>query len=158
LEGDVKITIITACYNGAETIEDTIRSVASQTYRNIEHIIVDGNSTDNTMEIVARNRDKVSIVVSEPDDGVYHAMNKGLRLASGDVIGFLNSDDVYVDEHVLDKIAAIFRDAEVDACYADLIYVERENPQKLVRYWRSGKSTKNTVDSTCNSACSPTLI
>jgi glycosyltransferase involved in cell wall biosynthesis len=137
LEGDVKITIITACYNGAETIEDTIRSVASQTYRNIEHIIVDGNSTDNTMEIVARNRDKVSIVVSEPDDGVYHAMNKGLRLASGDVIGFLNSDDVYVDEHVLDKIAAIFRDAEVDACYADLIYVERENPQKLVRYWRS---------------------
>jgi len=133
----MKISIITACFNSADTIEDTIHSVGAQTFQHAEHIIIDGGSTDDTLEIVARHRNRLSVVVSEPDAGVYDAMNKGLRYASGDVIGFLNSDDVYADENVLDQIATAFRDAEIDACYADLIYVERQNPQRVVRYWIS---------------------
>lgn len=133
----LKISIITVCYNSAATIEDTILSVASQNHKNIEHIIIDGASTDGTMEVIARHRHALAVVVSEPDQGVYDAMNKGLRHASGDVVGFLNADDVYMDEEAVSHIAKAFHDTEVDACYADLIYVESDNPQNLVRSWKS---------------------
>ena len=133
----MKITVITACFNSAGTIEDTLCSVRSQSYRDIEHIIVDGGSTDGTQAIIARHRTEISSIVSEKDSGVYDAMNKGIQRASGDVIGFLNSDDIYADEHVLKKVAAVFRDSNVDACYADLVYVEKEDLGKVVRYWKS---------------------
>jgi glycosyltransferase involved in cell wall biosynthesis len=133
----VKITVITVVYNNAATIEETIRSVASQRYSEVEHIIIDGGSTDGTMEIVNRHRDKLAIVVSEPDEGLYHAMNKGIALASGDVIGTLNSDDIYAGDDVLDTVAAVFDDPVVDACYADLVYVDPLDTSKIIRYWKS---------------------
>jgi len=132
----LKISIITVCYNSAKTIGDTITSVASQSYADKEHIVVDGNSSDSTMDIV-RAASNISRFVSEPDKSVYDAMNKGLVLATGDVVGFLNSDDFYVDDTVLAQIAEVFSDSEVDACYADLIYVDKKDTNKIVRYWKS---------------------
>jgi glycosyltransferase involved in cell wall biosynthesis len=101
----LKVSIITVCFNSAVTIRDTIESVLSQDYKNIEYIIIDGGSVDGTMEIVRTYGDKLSKVISEPDQGIYDAMNKGINLASGEVIGFLNADDVYSHEKVLNRIA-----------------------------------------------------
>ncbi len=133
----MKISVITAVYNGAETIEDTINSVAGQTYSSVEHIIIDGLSTDNTMSIVNRHRNDISVVVSEADTGIYHAMNKGIAVATGDVVGTLNADDVYENEQVLGRVAELFSDPALDACYANLVYVDRANLKKVVRYWTS---------------------
>lgn len=132
----MKISIITVCYNSALTIGDTINSVESQSYTDKEHIVVDGNSSDSTMDIV-RASSSITHFVSEPDKGVYDAMNKGIALATGGVIGFLNSDDFYVDDSVLTQVAEVFADSEVDACYADLIYVDKKDTNKIVRYWKS---------------------
>lgn len=133
---NMKISIITVCYNSAETIRDTIASVASQQYSNREHIIVDGASRDSTMDIV-KNAPSVTRFVSEPDRGIYDAMNKGLKLISGDVIGFLNADDFYADNTVLNQVAEVFKDATVQACYADLVYVDQKDTSRLIRYWKS---------------------
>lgn len=135
-KGYPTISIITVCYNSAETISDTINSIAKQSYANKEHIVVDGNSSDATMDIV-RASSSISRFVSEPDKSVYDAMNKGIALATGDVIGFLNSDDFYIDELVLAQVAEVFADSEVDACYADLLYVDKKDTNKIVRYWKS---------------------
>ena len=132
----MKISIVTVCYNSAATIQDTIDSVAAQTYPEIEHIVVDGASRDNTMEIV-RAAPSVSKYVSEPDQGIYDAMNKGIAMATGDIIGTLNSDDFYMHKDVLAHVAAVFDDPSVDACYADLIYIDQQDPEKIVRYWKS---------------------
>jgi glycosyltransferase involved in cell wall biosynthesis len=135
--GPVKISVLTVCYNSERTIEDTIRSVRDQTYKDVEHVIVDGASTDGTMRVVTRYRDCLAQVISEPDRGIYDAMNKGVLLATGDVVGTLNADDIYADETVLEQVAAIFSDPAVDACYADLVYVSADDPTKVRRYWRS---------------------
>lgn len=111
--------------------------MAAQSHPDVEHIIVDGCSTDRTMEIVARHRENLAQVVSAPDRGIYDAMNKGLALASGEVVGFLNSDDYFASPAELAAIAAAFQDATVDACYADLVYVAERDPNKVVRFWRS---------------------
>jgi glycosyltransferase involved in cell wall biosynthesis len=132
----MKISIITVSYNSAATIQDTINSIANQTYSDIEHIIVDGNSTDGTVRLV-QSACSVTKFISEPDNGIYDAMNKGIALATGDVIGTLNADDFYIDDDVLNKIAAVFADPSIDACYADLIYVEAEDTNQIVRYWQS---------------------
>lgn len=132
----LKISIITVCYNSANTIGDTINSVASQTYSNKEHIIVDGSSKDATMEIV-RASPSVSRFLSEPDKGIYDAMNKGIKMATGEVVGILNSDDFYVDDTILTQVAEVFANPEIDACYADLVYVDQQDTNKLVRYWKS---------------------
>lgn len=134
---DPKISVITVVHNGAATIEDTIRSVASQDYPCIEHIVIDGASTDGTPDIVRRHRDKIAAFKSEPDRGMYDAMNKGLALATGEIVGFLNADDIYADSHVLREIADTLWASEVDACYADLVYVSRTDANKVVRYWKS---------------------
>ena len=133
----MKISIITVCYNSEVTIENTLRSVATQTYPYIEHIIIDAQSSDGTMDIVNHYRARLTHVVSEPDRGMYDAMNKGLNLATGDVIGFLNSDDVFADNTVLEQVAEAFSKKGVDACYADLVYVDKENMTKVTRYWKS---------------------
>ena len=133
----MKISIVTVCYNSAATIADTLRSVAAQTHPEVEHIVVDGGSTDDTLEIIARHRDRIAQLVSEPDRGVYDAMNKGIALACGEVLAFLNADDVYADAAVLAEIAAVFADAAVDACYGDLVYVDSEQGRRIVRYWKS---------------------
>ncbi len=137
----MKISVITVSCNSAKTIMDTLNSVAAQTYRNVEHIVVDGASTDETPAIV-RNHSNLDIrFVSESDKGIYDAMNKGIALASGEIIGFLNSDDFYADTSVLQKIANAFQDPAVDACYADLLYVNQDN-SRVVRYWKSKPFTK----------------
>lgn len=131
-----RISIVTVTRNSAATIEDTILSVATQSYPHVEHMIIDGASTDGTLDIINRHRDKFSMMISEPDGGIYDAMNKGSRLATGDVVGFLNADDVYSNANVLGEIADTFEDATVDACYGDLVYMD-ESLSRVVRYWRS---------------------
>lgn len=133
----MKISIITIAYNSAETIEATIQSVIAQDYTDVEYIIIDGASKDATMDVVDRYRDQIAIVVSEPDKGIYDAMNKGVARATGEVVGILNSDDFYADNTVLSDVAARFKETGADAVYADLVYVERDNPDKVVRYWKS---------------------
>lgn len=132
----LKISIITVCYNSGTTISDTIKSVASQKYSNKEHIVVDGASKDVTMDIV-RASPSVTYFTSEPDGGIYDAMNKGITMASGDIIGTLNADDFYVDDNVLIDVARVFADPEVDACYADLVYVDQSDTSRVLRYWKS---------------------
>ena len=112
--------------------------MVSQGYPDLEHIIVDGNSSDATLPIIFRHADRIDKLISEPDHGIYDAMNKGISLATGDVIGILNSDDFYAHSHVLEKVARVFKDEDVDTCYGDLIYVDPTNVKRVTRYWRSG--------------------
>ena len=135
----MKISIITVSYNSAATIQETIESVINQTYRNIEYIIVDGHSTDNTLDIIKTFGDKISQMISEPDEGIYDAMNKGISRASGDIIGILNSDDVYHNNRVVEKVMSRFSKSKSDIVYGDLVYVHREDLDRIVRYWKSGK-------------------
>jgi glycosyltransferase involved in cell wall biosynthesis len=132
----LKISVITVSYNSASTIADTVRSVATQNYQDIEHLIIDGKSKDITIEVVEQHRHPHLILTSEPDGGIYDAMNKGLKRASGEVIGFLNSDDFFADNNVLKKIATAFEDESVEACYADLVYVTPDN-SRVARHWKS---------------------
>ena len=134
----MKASIITVVYNGAEFIRDCIESVRNQTYANIEYIIVDGNSTDGTVEIVQSYGTNVARFISEPDKGLYDAMNKGIRLATGDVIGLLNADDFYRHNRVIENMVATFERTGSDAVYGDMLYVDRTDTRKLKRYWRSG--------------------
>lgn len=127
------ISIITATYNSAATIADCLTSVSSQTWP-CEHIIIDGASKDNTVEIV-RGVSASARIFSEPDDGIYDAMNKGIRLATGDIVGILNSDDFYAGPHVLEKVANRFRQSGVDVLFADLVYVRPDNLDRVVRYY-----------------------
>ncbi|MBA3898772.1 MAG: glycosyltransferase [Bacteroidetes bacterium] len=137
----MKVSIITITYNSAETVEDTIKSVLSQDYQNIEYIIIDGASRDNTLSIISHYKNKVSILVSEPDKGIYDAMNKGLSLAKGDIIGLLNSDDVYAHASVISNMVDKLKEKEADAVYGDLVYVDRKM-EKVIRYWKAGEYTK----------------
>ena len=131
----LKITIITVCYNSLETIRETLSSIAAQTYQNFEHLVIDGASTDGTTELLQSWTAHPIHLISEPDTGIYDAMNKGLSRATGDVIGFLNSDDIYASDSVLAQIAAAFSEG-IEACYADLLYVRKKNG-RVLRYWSS---------------------
>jgi glycosyltransferase involved in cell wall biosynthesis len=133
----MKISIITATYNSAATLAGCISSVNDQTFQNIEHIIIDGGSTDHTLQIAKNIPNRVTKIISEPDNGIYDAMNKGIRLATGDIIGMLNSDDLYFDNLVLEKIAARFETKNVDCVHADLYYVNKDNVNQIVRYWKT---------------------
>lgn len=139
----MKVSIITVSYNSALTIVDTIKSVINQDYKDIEYIIIDGSSSDNTLALIEPFKNQISKIVSEPDKGIYDAMNKGLALATGDIIGILNSDDVYADHSVISDVVASMHRAKTDACYADLCYVEKNDLSKVVRYWQSGPYFKN---------------
>ncbi|ULQ52406.1 glycosyltransferase family 2 protein [Flavihumibacter fluvii] len=133
----VSISIITASYNSASTIRDTLISVGRQTFTNYEHLIIDGGSTDSTIDIVAKYP-HVAKVISEKDNGIYDAMNKGIALATGDIVGILNSDDIYAHNRVLEKVARLFENPDVQTVYADLQYVKANNLNKVVRHWKSG--------------------
>ncbi len=136
----MKISIITVTYNCELVLSDCLNSVASQKYKNIEHIIIDNASTDGTIPLLNSRRDQFAFLISEKDQGIYEAMNKGLKIATGDIIGFLNSDDFYESNNVLSRVVAIFKDnSSLDACYADLIYVDPINTNKIIRFWRSSK-------------------
>lgn len=141
----MKISIITVTYNSEETLRDTLESVESQTYKDIEYIIVDGASTDNTIELVNNCSTRVSKCVSEKDKGIYDALNKGLMLATGDVIGFIHSDDILARPDIVEIIAREFQDKKVDVVYGDLIFVEKEKIDRVKRYWRSGSFKKYKI-------------
>lgn len=141
----MKVSIITVCYNSEKTIEDTIRSVAGQTYKDIEYIIVDGGSTDQTNEIVKKYSDVVSVHISEKDNGLYDAMNKGIKLATGDVVGILNSDDFFVSDNSLLELMDGFFSPDIDAVYSDLVYVESVNTNKVTRLYSSKVFKKSLI-------------
>ncbi|MDC0338153.1 glycosyltransferase [Flavobacteriales bacterium] len=136
----MKVSIITIAYNSAETIEDTIKSIITQDYSNIEYIIIDGGSTDKTLSIVDKFKDSITTIISEPDKGIYDAMNKGVQNATGDIVGILNSDDIYANKKVVTHIVKAI--GNKDSIYADLVYVDRDNTDKITRYWKSGKYRK----------------
>jgi glycosyltransferase involved in cell wall biosynthesis len=133
----MKISVITVCYNSAKTIGHTLQSVREQTHGDIEHIIVDGCSSDNTLGVVKAEGLHVTKVVSERDKGIYDAMNKGIALASGEIVAFINADDFYSTPGVLTTVAAVFEKSGADCCYGDLCYVSQVDPTRTVRYWRS---------------------
>lgn len=140
----MKVSIITVTYNSEAYLEQTIRSVLSQSYEDIEYIIVDGGSTDNTKHIISLYQNKISRFVSEKDKGIYDALNKGLAMASGDVIGILHSDDFYAHERVIEKVVKTFKDTQADALYANLCYVDAKNTSKITRKWLSGEYKENS--------------
>lgn len=135
----MRITVITVAYNSAATIAGTLASVTEQSHADLEHLIIDGASTDATLDVVRAHGSRVARVVSEPDRGIYDAMNKGLRLATGEFVGFLNADDTFAGPDVVRDIAeAASASPSVDAVYGDLLYVDKDRPTVAVRYWRSG--------------------
>jgi glycosyltransferase involved in cell wall biosynthesis len=135
----MKVTIITVVFNGAGTVRDSIESVLNQTHPDIEYIVIDGKSTDNTGEVVRSYGSRITRFVSEPDKGLYDAINKGIRLATGDVIGLINADDFYHHPQVVEKVVQLFEKTNCDAVYGDVIYVNAENTQKIDRYWKVGE-------------------
>lgn len=132
----MKVSLITVTYNSESTIRDTLQSVFGQKNVDVEYIIIDGKSSDNTLSIIEEYRDQISVFVSEKDKGIYDAMNKGISLATGDIVGILNSDDVFYDDYALSKIVAGF-DESTEGVYADLIYVNQYDLAKLSRVYSS---------------------
>ncbi|PWE00037.1 glycosyltransferase family 2 protein [Marinilabilia rubra] len=133
-----KISLITVTYQSAKTLSATIESVRRQTFSDFEYIVVDGGSTDETIDILKNNSDVVDKWISEPDKGIYDAMNKGIGLAEGELVGFIHADDIFAKSDILDTIDLRSRETDFHLLYGDLEYVKAENPEKVVRYWRSG--------------------
>ncbi len=133
----MSVSVISVTHNAVQTLAQCLDSVAVQQQAS-EHIIIDGGSTDGTLDLLAKRQDELGRVISEPDRGIYDAMNKGIKLASGEIIGILNADDFYPSTQVLGRVKAVFSDPSVDACYGDLRYVDAVDVKKTVRYWRSG--------------------
>jgi len=131
----MKVSLITATFNSSATISECITSVNNQTYSNIDHIIIDGASSDDTISIIKSLPNRVKKMISEPDKGIYDAMNKGILLATGDVIGILNSDDFFTSDDVIEKIVTAFKTTNVDGVYGDICFVKPENLNKVVRYY-----------------------
>lgn len=138
----MKVSIITVCYNSRATIADALRSVAAQSWPQIEYIVIDGGSTDGTVEMVRELAPAGTVLVSEPDRGIYDAMNKGLRLASGELIGFLNADDVLAHAEVIADLAQLAERDAAEVVYGDLVYVAQDRPEHVVRRWQSGRYTR----------------
>ena len=136
----MRVSIITVTFNAVTTLEETIKSVAVQRYKDIEYIIVDGGSQDGTVNVVKKyyREGIISKFVSEPDDGLYDAMNKGLRMASGDIVTFLNADDFYFNENIISDVTKEFADHELEACYGDVLYVARNDTSRVIRHWKTG--------------------
>jgi len=141
----MKVSVITVVFNAKETIANAIDSVLCQSHPDVELIVVDGASTDGTREMLELYRRRISILISEPDHGIYDALNKGIAHASGDIIGFLHADDLYENENVIEKIAGYFQDEETSAVYGDLVYVGQSEPDKVIRYWKAGKFSQDKL-------------
>lgn len=142
----MKVSVITVCYNSAKTIRDTIESVKAQSYLNIEFIIVDGESTDNTLDIISEYKDFISLVISEKDKGIYDAMNKGIRASTGDIVGILNSDDFYSNSESIQNIVSSFLNhKDIDGVYGDLLFVKEKNINKYSRLYSSKNFSKKFI-------------
>jgi glycosyltransferase involved in cell wall biosynthesis len=135
----LKISVITAVYNRADSITQAVQSVQAQSWPNVEHVVIDGASTDGTLQALQACMNAQTVWVSEPDKGIYDALNKGLARATGDVLGFMHSDDFYADNDVLQSVAAAFANPAVDAVYGDLDYVAKADTARVIRRWRSGE-------------------
>lgn len=133
----MKVSIITVCFNSVSTIEETIQSVLSQDHPNIEHIIIDGGSSDGTLDIIEKYKNQIGEIKIEPDNGIYDAMNKGIALSTGELIGTLNSDDFYSSNSIISQVAAAFKNQSIDAVYGDVAIVSPKNTKKIVRYYSS---------------------
>ena len=143
-----KISVITAVYNNERHIESALKSVLSQTYANVEYIVIDGGSRDRTMDIVRRYQDRIHSITSEPDGGIYDALNKGISKATGDVIGFLHSDDIFASDRTLENVANAFQKQAVDGVYADLNYIlETGDHIRIIRHWKSNTFQKAQLKS-----------
>ena len=138
----MKTSIITVCLNSVATIEDTIKSILIQDYKDIEHIVVDGGSTDGTLEILANYRNRIAKCVSESDKGIYDAMNKGIRLSSGNIVAALNSDDIYASKSIISEMVEFMQGNDLDAAYGDLVYVNCKNTNRITRFWKTGTYKK----------------
>ena len=139
------ISVVTVTWNCAHTILDCLSSVEKQTYPSIEHVVVDGASTDATVDFLESHRSKLGVFVSEPDRGIYDALNKGISLASGDIVGFLHADDIYASDDVLAGVASAFEDPSVQAVYGDLQYVRADDVNSVVRHWQSRQYTPSML-------------
>lgn len=135
----MKISIVTVCFNSEKTIEKTIKSIISQTYKEIEYIVIDGNSNDDTLNIIHKYKNHVDTLISEPDNGLYDAMNKGIKLANGEVVGILNSDDLYTNDNVIKNIMSYFNNDSVDLVYGNIKYFKNDDVNTITRNWRSSK-------------------
>jgi glycosyltransferase len=137
-----RISVVTAVYNNRETIAAALDSVLEQARADVELIVIDGGSTDGTLDVLKSYADRLDVLVSEPDRGIYDALNKGIRRTSGEVVGFLHSDDLFADTKVLSRVTAAFADPGVGAVYGDLLYVRKDAPDRVVRYWRAGRFSR----------------
>ena len=141
----MKMSVITICFNSAHTLGDALDSVAGQRHGDVEHVVVDGGSTDDTRAIIERHGAHIARWISEPDNGIYDAMNKGLRLATGDVIGFLNADDVYADRDVLSRVSTVMEHESLDALLGDVEFFRAEDPARTVRRYRSDRFSPDRI-------------
>jgi glycosyltransferase len=139
----LKISIITAVFNRERTVAEAMESVLNQTYANIEYIVIDGMSDDGTQRVIEKYRDRIDQYVREPDKGIYDALNKGIRLATGDVIGFLHADDLLAHNEVIASIARQFNSTSADAVYGELLYIDQQDQERIIRYWKSQKYLRN---------------
>ena len=135
------VTIITIVHNNVKTIRTAVQSVAHQSYENIEHIVIDNCSNDGTLEAIYQQENDISLIISEPDDGIYHALNKGIKLANGEIIGFLNSDDVLKNRNTITTIVQNLMAEDNEAVYGDLQYFSKQRPNRIIRSWKSNKYT-----------------
>ncbi len=134
----IKISVVTAVYNRQQTIGEAIASVVSQSYPEVQSIVIDGASTDGTLAVLEDYRPRLAVLISERDNGIYDALNKGVKHATGDVVGFLHADDIFENSEVLAKVAAAFQDPAIDAVYGDVVYVRHDDMRQVIRYWKSG--------------------
>jgi len=138
----MKISIVTVVYNRADTIGQAIQSVQSQCYFDIEHIIQDGGSTDGTLGVIRDLGNANTCLISERDEGIYDAINRGISRSTGDIIGLMHSDDFFADDQVIERVASVMQDSKVDGVYGDLQYVAVDDPTRVIRHWRAGLFTK----------------
>jgi len=141
---NIKVSILTVVFNNVINIEQCIKSVLGQTYKNLEYIVIDGKSSDGTLDVIKKYEHGISKWISEPDHGVYDAINKGIRMATGDVIGILHSDDFYASDKVIEKMAEAFTRYDVQSVYGDLVYVSKDG-SRLIRYWRAGEYQEGMI-------------
>ena len=141
----MKITLITAVYNNAYGLRSSLESSLGQKHQDVERIVIDGGSTDGTLQVLQDYTSNIDHIVSEPDNGIYDALNKGIQLATGDIIGILHSDDLFAGWNILETIARKFESSSIDLLYGDLCYVSNDNPNEIVRYWRAGAFTQSKL-------------
>ena len=142
----LKISIITATYNREKTVADSLSSLRQQSHGDYEHLIQDGGSTDGTLDIVRSLADERTIITNEPDEGIYDALNRGIKRASGEVIGIMHSDDFFASNSVLEKVAAVLEDRSLDGAYGDLQYISASEPTNVIRHWKAGRYTPERLN------------